>query len=143
MLVYASMPMKTRMTPGLIFAVIVVASAANTSAQLPAASSAPNPRVERLLAQISEQRIVGVLEKLGSFGTRSTLSSADSPTRGIGAARQWILDEMKRSSPRLQVAFEVHGTFRPSTSRSSPGTIGSDAAATTRPSTSRGMPRCA
>ena len=43
------------------------------------------------------------LKKLESFETRNSLSSTDSPTRGIGAARQWILDEMKSYSPKLQV----------------------------------------
>jgi len=49
-----------------------------------------------------------VLKKLESFETRSTLSSTDSPTRGIGAARQWILDEMRSYSPRLQVSFDAY-----------------------------------
>src|SRR5205823_3959110 len=48
------------------------------------------------------------LQKLVSFGTRNTLSDATSPTRGIGAARQWIYDELKRTSPRLQVSFDTH-----------------------------------
>ncbi|HEY3382208.1 MAG TPA: M28 family metallopeptidase [Vicinamibacterales bacterium] len=65
-----------------------------------------DPRVEKLLSQISEQRLVATLQKLGSFGTRNTLSSTDSATAGIGAARQWIFDEMKKSSPRLQVNFD-------------------------------------
>ena len=42
------------------------------------------------------------------FGTRNTLSNATSTTRGIGAARQWIFDELKRSSPKLQVSFDTH-----------------------------------
>ncbi len=67
-----------------------------------------DPRIEKILSQISEQRIVEILHKLGSFGTRNTLSSTDSPTMGIGAARQWIYDEMKQSSPRLQVSFDTY-----------------------------------
>src|SRR5262249_60330122 len=27
---------------------------------------------------------------------------------GLGEARQWILDELKQSSPRLQVSFDTH-----------------------------------
>jgi hypothetical protein len=76
-----------------------------------AASSVPgdaDPRVAALLANISEQRLRQLLEKLVSFGTRNTLSGTDSPTRGIGAARQWILEEMQRSSKRLQVSFDTH-----------------------------------
>ncbi|HET7619703.1 MAG TPA: M20/M25/M40 family metallo-hydrolase [Vicinamibacterales bacterium] len=67
-----------------------------------------DPRIEKLLASISEERLQQLLEKLVSFGTRNTLSDPNNPTRGIGAARQWILDEMKRSSPRLQVSFDTH-----------------------------------
>lgn len=82
---------------------------------LPAAArSAPgdpvrrDPRIEKLLSQISEQRVADILRKLQSFTTRNTLSSTDSPTLGIGAARQWIFDEMKRSSSRLQVSFDTY-----------------------------------
>jgi len=67
-----------------------------------------DPKIAALLNNISEQRMRQLLEKLVSFGTRNTLSNADSPTQGIGAARQWILDEMKRSSPKLQVSFDTH-----------------------------------
>ena len=49
-----------------------------------------------------------LLEKLVSFGTRNTLSETASTTRGIGAARQWIFDELKRSSQRLQVSFDTY-----------------------------------
>jgi Peptidase family M28 len=67
-----------------------------------------DPRIEKLLSQVSEQRLTEILQKLGSFGTRNTLSSTDSPTMGIGAARQWIFDEMKKSSSRLQVSFDTY-----------------------------------
>jgi hypothetical protein len=49
-----------------------------------------------------------LLTKLVGFGTRNTLSDATSTTRGVGAARQWIYDELKRSSPRLQVSFDTY-----------------------------------
>ena len=38
------------------------------------------------------------VEKLVSFGTRHTLSSADDPKRGIGAARRWAKSEFERIS---------------------------------------------
>jgi hypothetical protein len=83
----------------------------NPATPAAAAVSGPadtDPRVAALLANISEPRMRQLLEKLVSFGTRNTLSSTDSPTRGIGAARQWILEEMQRSSKRLQVSFDTH-----------------------------------
>lgn len=80
-------------------------------AQAPASQPAADgldPRIEKLVASISEERLQQLLQKLVSFGTRNTLSDATSPTRGIGAARQWIYDELKRTSPRLQVSFDTH-----------------------------------
>jgi hypothetical protein len=41
-----------------------------------------------------------------SFGTK-LWSDATSPNRGVGAARQWIYDELKRSSSPLQVSFDT------------------------------------
>ncbi len=41
-----------------------------------------------------------------SFGTRNTMSNQDDPEHGVGAARQWILNEFKSYSPRLQVRFD-------------------------------------
>src|SRR3954469_5678178 len=54
-----------------------------------------DPRIVKLGASISEERLGVILKKLESFETRSSLSSTASTTRGVGAARQWILDEMK------------------------------------------------
>jgi hypothetical protein len=73
-----------------------------------AQTASSDPRIARLIGQISEARVTEILKRLGSFETRNTLSSIDSPTKGIGAARQWILDEMRRSSTRLQVSFDAY-----------------------------------
>lgn len=67
-----------------------------------------DPRIVKLVASVSEERLGVLLKKLESFETRSTLSSTTSTTRGIGAARQWIFDEMKSYSPKLQVSFDSH-----------------------------------
>jgi hypothetical protein len=67
-----------------------------------------DPRIVKLVAAVSEDRLGATLKKLGSFETRSTLSSTTSTTRGIGAARQWILDEMKSYSPKLEVSFDTY-----------------------------------
>src|SRR5260370_9757844 len=56
--------------------------------------------------QVSKVRIEGDREKLESFGTRTTMSNADDPVHGVGAARTWILNEMTSYSPKLQVRFE-------------------------------------
>src|SRR5580692_7617100 len=73
-----------------------------------AAKSTADARIQRLISSISEERLQSIVSKLASFGTRETLSDASSTTRGIGAARQWIFDELKRSSPKLQVSFDTY-----------------------------------
>src|SRR5216683_4483724 len=84
---------------------LVVSSSTGT---LRAQSSDLDPRVVKLLKTISEDRMAAILKKLESFGTRNTLSSADKADRGIGAARQWIFDELKSYSPKLQVSFDTY-----------------------------------
>src|SRR5258705_4335175 len=65
-------------------------------------------RISKLVAAISENRMEQALRTLVGFGTRNTLSDTASATRGIGAARQWIFEQLQRSGPRLQVAFDTH-----------------------------------
>jgi hypothetical protein len=65
-------------------------------------------RIVKLVGTVSEERLAATLHKLESFGTRNTLSSTDKPDKGIGAARQWIFDEMKGYSPKLQVSFDTY-----------------------------------
>nr|MBA3639375.1 hypothetical protein [Acidobacteriota bacterium] len=72
-----------------------------------AAGSDLDPRIQKLIASVSEERMKALLTKLSSFTTRNTMSDPDLPN-GLGAARQWILDEMTRTSPKLQVGFDTH-----------------------------------
>jgi Zn-dependent M28 family amino/carboxypeptidase len=44
--------------------------------------------------QVDAHRMGESVRKLASFGTRHTLSSADDPARGIGAARAWIKGQL-------------------------------------------------
>ncbi len=46
----------------------------------------------------SQPRLRANVEKLVSFGTRHSLSSATDPKRGIGAARDWVAGEFARLS---------------------------------------------
>jgi hypothetical protein len=66
-----------------------------------------DPRIQKLIASISEERMQQLLTRLSSFQTRNTLSDPNMPN-GLGEARQWILDELKKSSPKLQVSFDTH-----------------------------------
>ncbi|HZI82165.1 MAG TPA: M28 family metallopeptidase [Vicinamibacterales bacterium] len=71
-------------------------------------TAATDPRIAKLVGEISEDRLRSLLTTLVNFGTRNTLSETTSTTRGIGAARQWIFDELTRSGPRLAVSFDTH-----------------------------------
>src|SRR5258708_9550994 len=72
----------------------------------PAATSI-DPRIVKLVGSISEERLQQLLQKLSSFKTRNTCSDPSAPD-AVGAARQWIFDELKRTSPKLQVSFDTH-----------------------------------
>jgi hypothetical protein len=102
--------MMTRITRTAL-AVLVGASVVSGFSRPAAAQTAEgdlDPRVVKLVGSVSEERLGAILKKLESFETRSSLSSTTSTTRGIGAARQWILDEMKSYSPKLQVSFDAY-----------------------------------
>src|SRR4030095_1846231 len=67
-----------------------------------------DPRIQKIVSEISAGKIAEIEKKLEAFGTRNTLSDATQTNRGIGAARQWIFDQMTGYSPRLQVSFDTH-----------------------------------
>lgn len=96
--------MKTRL--------MMIAALVAMTAAVPRAQYAPkpdaDPRIEKIVASVSEDRLRELLTKLVSFGTRNTMSDQTSTTRGIGAARNWILEEMRRSSEKLRVNFDTH-----------------------------------
>ncbi|MFE6402796.1 M20/M25/M40 family metallo-hydrolase [Streptomyces alboflavus] len=56
----------------------------------------PSRELRALLREIDHRRIEATVRRLAAFGTRHTLSAQDDPERGIGAARDWILAEMRR-----------------------------------------------
>src|SRR5215467_7193024 len=56
--------------------------------------SATDPALRDLIKQIDPDRIQATITKLVSFGTRHTASSQTDPNRGIGAATQWVTDQM-------------------------------------------------
>lgn len=66
--------------------------------------------VAGIVGELDGARMKQTVEKLVSFGTRHTLSDTTSATRGIGAARRWIFDELTRvaatSSGRMTVAYQ-------------------------------------
>ncbi|WLW53324.1 M28 family metallopeptidase [Streptomyces sp. YU58] len=61
----------------------------------PATAQPPTRELRALLREIDPARIEATVRKLVSFGTRHTLSVQDDPARGIGAARDWLLSELR------------------------------------------------
>ena len=53
-----------------------------------------DPQLKAILREIDQRRIQATVDRLAAFGTRHTLSSQDDPVRGIGAARDWIFQEL-------------------------------------------------
>jgi len=56
---------------------------------------ATEDEVTAMLDEISPENIEAIISKLVSFGTRHTLATFNSSTRGIHAARDWIASEMR------------------------------------------------
>src|SRR6266404_4642441 len=67
-----------------------------------------NPQIQKIVEQISDERIASILKKLEAFGTRNTFSTQDDPVRGIGASRKWIYEQFRSYSPRLEVSFDQY-----------------------------------
>ena len=85
-------------------------AAALLLAPLPARAQCAAQQLGDLLPQLEGARMKATVDKLVSFGTRHTLSDTASATRGIGAARKWIFDELSRyaaaSNGRMTVAYQ-------------------------------------
>ncbi|XXG93910.1 hypothetical protein Hte_000160 [Hypoxylon texense] len=94
---------------------------------------APSADLASILAQVNAANIEATIRKLVSFGTRHTLSTQNSSTRGIGAARDWIHSEFQRyadaSDGRLTVET-VGYTQQPDGNRVPFPTVISDVVAT-------------
>src|SRR5215470_2125165 len=81
------------------------------AAQSTESAMTSDPKIAAALKEISPERIQATIEKLVSFGTRSTLSPQDAAAvasgRGIGAAREWINAEFERYSRDCAGCLEV------------------------------------
>jgi len=98
---------------GVAAALLATSAAAQSGSSVsPAPTVFKSANMDKLLAEISVARLEARIRKLASFGTRNTMSETASETRGIGAARRWIKQELdacsKASGGRLQVEFDSH-----------------------------------
>lgn len=71
-------------------------------------SGMPPPAPKEVISRIDPDYVRGAIERLAGFGTRHSLSDQDHPTRGIGAARAWLLEEFKGHNLGgfMRVSFE-------------------------------------
>lgn len=66
-----------------------------------------DPDIQSLIDSVSQQQLMGYVQTLEGFGTRSIFSETQNPDFGIGAARQWIFNEFTRvGNGRLRVEFQ-------------------------------------
>jgi hypothetical protein len=79
----------------------------------------PDRELRAILRDIDPARIEATVRRLVAFGTRHTLSEQDNPVRGIGAARDWIFQQMQAyaaaSAGRMTV--ELQSFIQPVSSR--------------------------
>jgi Peptidase family M28 len=92
-----------------LFTIASLVFAGSAQSQNPEAH--PDPQIAAALRQISAEQIRANIEKLVSFGTRSTLSAQDDASiakgRGIGAAREWIRAKFERYSNECGGCLDV------------------------------------
>jgi len=95
----------------LLVALKIVQANSFCHAQSGVPTNAADPQIAAAIRQISAERLQQTVDKLVSFGTRSTLSAQDDNSikagKGIGAAREWIKAEFERYSKDCGGCLEV------------------------------------
>jgi hypothetical protein len=78
----------------------------------PVTPQPPHAELRAMLREVDHRRIEATVRRLVAFGTRHTLSSQDDPVRGIGAARDWIFEQLQgyaaASGGRMRVAKQSY-----------------------------------
>lgn len=75
-----------------------------------------NQDIDKMVKAVNQDSLKSYISKMVSFGTRNTLSDIKSKTKGIGAARNWVLNKFnqfaKQSDGRLTAYLDTI-TFKP------------------------------
>lgn len=70
-----------------------------------------DPEIEKMVKEVSSDSLRSYIQKMVSYGTRNTMSAANDPVRGIGAARNWVLSKFnefaKQSNGRLSAFIDT------------------------------------
>jgi hypothetical protein len=75
---------------------------------LSAQAATLDPTIQKIVHDISQERIADTMKKLTSFETRGNFSDPTQQNRGIGAARRWIYDQFRGYDSRLEVSFDSY-----------------------------------
>lgn len=67
-----------------------------------------DPEIEKMVSEVSSDSLESYVRRLVSFGTRNTLSLANNPVRGIGAARNWVLKRFQEFGQQAQGRFTAY-----------------------------------
>ena len=75
-----------------------------------------DPEIEAMVKEVNADSLKSYIYQMVAFGTRNTLSNQTSTTRGIGAARKWVLNKFndfaKTSNGRLSTFIDTT-TYKP------------------------------
>jgi acetylornithine deacetylase/succinyl-diaminopimelate desuccinylase-like protein len=70
-----------------------------------------DPEIEKMVKEVSPDSLKSYITQMVSYGTRNTLSTQSDPKRGIGAARNWVLNKFnqfaKESNGRLSAFIDT------------------------------------
>jgi len=95
----------------IVLASLMLFLGTSSSADAQVSAGSADPEITAALNDVSAEKIRANIEKLVSFGTRSTLSAQDQQSiaagLGIGAAREWIKAEFERYSKDCGSCLEV------------------------------------
>ncbi len=96
------------MKPLLLFALVTLVFNPRINAQT---IIQRDPVIEQMVREVSADSLKGYITSLVAFGTRNTLSTQSSKRRGIGAARNWVLQKFnsfgKNSGGRLTAFIDT------------------------------------
>ena len=90
-----------------VLSLVIALAATPALAQAPAVPPGEHPALREIVTAVSAQRLKEINTHLVGFGTRHTLSTTTSPTRGIGAARLWVKAQFAQISQDCGACLEI------------------------------------
>jgi len=66
-----------------------------------------DPEIEKMVKEVNADSLKSYIYKMVSYGTRNTLSTQSDPNRGIGAARNWVLQKFNEFAKKSNGRFSA------------------------------------